>query len=404
MTLYPQFVNSCAAINEHDWQRCFPSSQPFTQYQFISTLENTGCVSKQTGWQPCHLVLSNSNSDNNQQVVAIVILYIKSHSYGEYLFDWSWADAFYQHSIEYYPKIVSAVPFTPVTGARFGIAEAFSEHQNAILLQATQAINVLAKQINAQTAQCLFLPEQQADALAVNQWLKRCDVQYHWFNRDYADFSAFLAQLTARKRKSINKERQAVANQGINIQTLIGEQLTSEHWREFYRFYQATYMKRSGHQGYLTPAFFDALAQPANGQNNNGNNDDNNANSISKQSAIIFAYLNDKTVAAALFFYDNDQLYGRYWGAEQAFNHLHFELCYYQGIELCLKLGLSRFNAGTQGQHKLKRGFEPVYIYGSYQVYQPVFHQAISDFIKQEQVQLERYVAQAKQALPYKQT
>ncbi|WP_448552901.1 GNAT family N-acetyltransferase [Thalassotalea montiporae] len=384
MKLYPQFFTSCAAIDEFDWQRCFPSSQPFTQYNFISTLECTGCVSKQTGWQPCHLALS----DDSQQVVAIVILYIKSHSYGEYLFDWSWADAFYQHGIEYYPKIVSAIPFTPVTGARFGIAEEFAEYQNDILSQATQAINSLAKQIDAQTAQCLFLTPQHAEALADNDWLKRCDVQYHWFNRNYGDFSEFLAQLTARKRKSLSKERQAVVDQGIEIRSFVGEQLTKDHWREFYRFYQATYMKRSGHQGYLTPAFFDALAQPTSG--------------MSENSAIVFAYRDQKAVAAALFFYDNEQLYGRYWGAEQAFNNLHFELCYYQGIELCIKLGLSRFNAGAQGQHKLKRGFEPVYIYGSYQVYQPVFHQAISDFIAREHERLERYTKQAKTELPFR--
>ena len=384
MKLHPKFVTSCQSIDEFDWQRCFASEQPFTHYHFINTLETSGCVSQQTGWQPCHLVLENEQ----QQVVAIVILYIKSHSYGEYLFDWSWADAFQQHGIAYYPKIVSAIPFTPVTGQRFGIADEFLADKAYILGQATQAINALAKQIDASMVQCLFLPESYAESLQLNGWLKRCDVQYHWFNRDYQDFSDFLSALNARKRKSINKERQAIVKQGITVKTYLGEQLNEAHWQTFYHFYQATYIKRSGHDGYLSSTFFEALANPVFG--------------ITQRSALVFAYRERRTIAAALFFYDDEQLYGRYWGAEQAFNNLHFELCYYQGIELCIKLGLSRFNAGAQGQHKLKRGFEPVYIHGSYRIYQPIFADAIADFIEREEAQLTQYVAEAQSELPYK--
>ncbi|WP_448212166.1 GNAT family N-acetyltransferase [Colwellia sp. MEBiC06753] len=381
MQLTHQFVAAISEISVTKWRQCFPSGQPFTQYGYLLALEQSKSVCGETGWQPIHLEVLT----DKQEIVAILPLYIKSHSYGEYLFDWSWADAYHQHGIDYYPKLVTAIPFTPVTGQRLGINQAFSQNTTDIISYITELLAVLAKQINAQTSQCLFIDNAGKKALTAQGWLGRSDIQYHWFNRNYQSFDDFLALFTARKRKNIIKERQKVIAQHITIERLLASDVTEQLWQQFYSFYCNTYLKRSGHHGYLTLEFFKQLTEV-----------------VPTQTLVIFAYHQGELVAGSLFFFDENTLYGRYWGCNQAFDFLHFELCYYQGIEYCIKRQLTSFNAGAQGQHKIKRGFEPVFIHGCYQIYHPSFNAAISQFLTKERHHNKGYYQAAKAALPYK--
>ena len=385
MSFSHSFHSDISSIGKARWQACFSGSQPFLSFDLLALLEDSDCLGAEAGWQVCHLLVEDKTEPTEAQTVACIPLYIKSHSYGEYLFDWSWADAYEQHGIAYYPKIVSAVPFTPVTGQRIGIAAEYLERQQEIYTYVSALISALAKQIEAQTAQLLFLSESEKHLLTDLKWLPRSDVQYHWFNRDYQTFDDFLAALNARKRKSITKERNAVASHQITIKVVEASEVTPQQWQAFYNCYRATYAKRSGHGGYLSEAFFHGLSQ-----------------AVPTQCFLVLAESDENIVAGSLFFADDKQLYGRYWGALANFNFLHFELCYYQGIELCLAKGLQQFNAGAQGQHKIKRGFEPVYVHGSYQIFHPSFRAAINDFLGQESVHNKAHFDAAMNALPYR--
>ncbi|MFD2166460.1 GNAT family N-acetyltransferase [Thalassotalea euphylliae] len=381
MSLTHQFHQSIETISPSQWNTCFGTQHPFTRYEFLAALEVSGCVSGDTGWQPFHLVISNAEDE----VVAAMPCYVKGHSYGEYLFDWSWAQAYEQHGIEYYPKLLGAVPFTPVGANRIGFATDSKAIQAEILTYVTSLFARYAEANHLQTIQLLFLTKAQQNQMRDHGWITRRDVQYHWFNRNYASFQDFTATLTARKRKSLLKERKKVEQNEITIKRIAGEQASAEDWHQFHQFYVSTYQKRSGHFGYLNKSFFREIGK-----------------SMHSQTTLVFAYHNDVLIAGALFFHDNEHLYGRYWGCLAEFDFLHFELCYYQGIELCIEKGLSSFNAGAQGQHKIKRGFEPVYVYGSYQVFHPSFVGAIERFIEQEYLLTEEHFMAAQSALPYK--
>ena len=384
MTFDITFLSSITQISALHWDKLFSSAQPFVRYAYLSALEASGCVSESTGWQVSHLVVKTRE---NQAVVAVMPLYIKSHSYGEYMFDWSWAKAYHQHGFNYYPKLVSAIPFTPVAGERLAIADSFVKYQLEICAQVTQALITKANDIQAQTVQCLFYAQKgiAADMAKQPKWLKRTDIQFHWFNQAYADFNEYLQSMTARKRKTINNERAKVQAQGIEFEWRSGLEMDEDLWASFLRFYQATYFKRSGHQGYLNEAFFALLSQK-----------------MADNILLLFAKHQGKIVAAALFFFDEHSLYGRYWGCSQEFDFLHFETCYYQGIEYCIKHQLQQFNAGAQGEHKVPRGFSPVYTHGAYLILGNVFNAAIDDFLQQEQVYQQQYYQQMHNKLPFK--
>ncbi|OUS27274.1 hypothetical protein A9Q98_09675 [Thalassotalea sp. 42_200_T64] len=383
-----KFIPKIALVEPQQWQALLNDNYPFYQYSFLHALEHSGCVSAKTGWQPLHLLIYV-----DKQLVAAMPCYLKMHSYGEYMFDWNWAQAFESHGINYYPKLVSSIPFTPAQGKRILIHPRFVEHSETIHRVILTAVNVALDKHNGSNFQWLFIDKTTSDSLQQlaqgddhEPLLQRSEVQYHWFNRDYQNFDEFLATMTSRKRKNISKERIKVTTQGLHFNWLSGAEITIKDWQLFYQFYQQTYLKRSGHQGYLNADFFTRLSQ-----------------TMTDKVLLLQVHLdNEEVVASALFFKSDSHLYGRYWGCSKEYDFLHFETCYYQGIEYCIEHKLSCFDAGAQGEHKLSRGFEPVTCYGNYLIKQPQFHQAISDFIAEEKRYHRQYIESAKQYLPYK--
>lgn len=375
-------ANSITEISQHVWQRLNQEASVFSNYQFFQCLEHSGSVSKAHGWQPHHLQLSRHHSGiNANEVDAILPMYIKSHSWGEYVFDWAWADAYQQHNVPYYPKLVATTPFTPVTGNKLlsqslTINELFpylSEHCQQSELNSWHLLYCQAEQ-------------RQKKSLTHNaeNVYQRNTVQFHWLNYQYRDFDDFLSRFTARKRKNTKKERQSIAQQGIKIRRVTGKDISEKELAFFYLTYQLTYMKR-GHTPHLTLSFFQAIILQ-----------------MPENILLIIASNSVEDIACAWFFHDNDNLYGRYWGCTQPYNNLHFELCYYQGIEFCIENNLTLFHPGTQGEHKIQRGFEPKLTTSYHWVKYPAFRPAIKAFCLQEQQQMQHYMNQCRQKLPFK--
>lgn len=373
-----EHYQSITSISAQLWDSLFASRYPFMQHAFLAALEQSKAVCAQQGWQPHHLVVLD-----NDTPVAVMPWYLKSHSFGEYMFDWNFAEAYQRYQLEYYPKLVSAVPFTPASGPRIGIASGYT------LTQVWPAIHSYLANYLQQHAlsgyQCLYLEPALATAMTNNDSILRSDVQFHWHRRNYQTFDDFLEQLTSRKRKMIRKERQRVAAQGIHFQHLAGSDITPAHWHQFYKFYCATYLKRSGHLGYLNEQTFRRWGD-----------------SMPDNLIMVGAIQNDQWVAAALFFKSDTTLYGRYWGALEEFDFLHFETCYYQGIDICIAKGLDTFDAGAQGEHKLQRGFEPVLRQGCYFLAESPLLAAIKGYCEQERQHTQAYLEAALQALPYR--
>ncbi len=408
------FVTQINQIERQHWQDLFASANPFTHYDYLFALEQSQCVSQQSGWQPFHIQVFLSDANKKKTLVALMPLYLKSHSYGEYMFDWSWADAYQKHGYEYYPKLVSAIPFTPVSGQRLAIAGEYEQNRAQILTAMTEALLVKSKELSISNVQCLFhqandkqgfdafnklvsekIPQAEANVdehAAI--WHPREDVQFHWFNKSYSSFDNFLLSMSARKRKNITKERIKVQQQGIYFEHLSGKDITAEHWQLFIKFYQMTYLKRSGHLGYLNLECFQLWADK-----------------LAEQQTLVVAKkyrqtgtknIGDETIAAALFFHDQENLYGRYWGCLDEYDFLHFETCYYQGIEIAIQRQLACFNAGAQGEHKVARGFEPVITYGHYLLNASPFKAAIGDFLSRERLYHQEYRQDIAKKLPFK--
>jgi predicted N-acyltransferase len=374
-----RFLTSLEQIEPQTWDAVTGEDYPFLRHQFLYGMELTNCTTAETGWQPCHLIL-----EQDETVVAVMPLYLKSHSYGEYVFDWSWADAWQRSNLRYYPKLVSAIPFTPATGPRLCAVEGVDEQ--AIRHAVLSAIQQFAKQKDISSWHLLFPEEQLSKDLLGDGLPRRSASQFHWFNEGFTSFDDFLATCSSRKRKNLRRERRRVKEQGLELVTLQGEQITPRHWQQFHHFYQMTYAKRSGHGGYLTREFFLETAA-----------------SMGEQVIMVMAEQADEAVAAALYFRSSDTLYGRYWGSLREYDCLHFEACYYQGIEYCIKEGLGRFDPGAQGEHKIQRGFRPVPTYSNHWIANPQLAQAVADFARQEESQTEEYMAQASSLLPFKQ-
>jgi len=330
-----------------------------------------------TGWQSLHLVVRD-----NGHIVAIMPGYLKLHSYGEYLFDWQFAQAYQQHGLQFYPKLINAIPFTPAQGPRLAIAPGYN--RNDILATVLQEVRQLRTELKLSQFQTLYNDATEQTAWHALGLLQRFDVQFQWRNKGYDQFEDFLGALTSRRRKQIRNERAKVAGQGIRLKVLLGSELDEAFWQQFYRFYAATYAKRSGHQGYLTLQTFQLWGRE-----------------LADQIVVFAAFYADKLVAASLCFFSEATLYGRYWGCEAEFDRLHFECCYYQGIEYCIKHKLHYFDAGAQGEHKLQRGFEPVMRSGFYDINTTVLSAAIVQYCRKEQSQLQQYAHQAAALLPF---
>jgi predicted N-acyltransferase len=374
------FLNSIAEISAADWNALVNSSYPFLRHEFLLSLERSGCVSSRNGWQSKHLMVRNGRAE----LVALAPLYIKSHSMGEYVFDWSWADAYHRHGLNYYPKLLSAVPFTPSTGPRICLAEAQNEH--ALLAFIVKSVKALAQEIQASSWHILFSEKTCSDLLEQEGLQQRTGCQYQWFNRGYTDFANFLDGFNSRKRKNIKKERRSVGQNDIYFEWLEGADISAEHWQHFYRFYQNTYLVR-GRSAYLNLPFFLELGRL-----------------MPQQLLLVMAKKSSRYLAGALFFKDKSTLYGRYWGCDEEWQFLHFETCYYQGLDYCITHQLKSFDSGAQGEHKIQRGFEPVFTYSNHWVSHPEFSAAIHHFLQEEKQHIDQYQQYAEDLLPFKKT
>ena len=376
--LEARFLLSISELPAQEWNALLGSDYPFLRHEFLTLLETSACTDAESGWQPCHATLYRG-----EQLVALMPLYLKNHSYGEYVFDWSWADAWQRHGLAYYPKLVTAIPFTPATGPRLCMAA--GEDSAEIYPLMLQAVRQLATEQGASSWHLLFPDEQAARQLESAGTTLRIGSQFHWLNRDYSSFEDFLTHFNARKRKSLKRERRRVQEQGIEIKVLEGSEITPADWERFYLFYQMTYAKRSGHGGYLNREFFLGLGA-----------------AIPEHCVLMLAYQEQRAVAGALYFKSAETLYGRYWGCERELDCLHFETCYYQGIEYCIKHGLQRFDPGAQGEHKIQRGFTPVKTWSSHWIADPGFARAIADFGERERPEIDLYIERVSTYLPFR--
>ena len=364
------FINNIDQISASHWQHLTNSPCPFLRYNFFNALEKSQSVSAKQGWQPHHLVASTNN-----EVTAVMPMYLKSHSWGEYVFDWDWADAFKRNGIDYYPKLVTTIPFTPVSSDKLLSSQLQMNELFEPLIEHCQQENINSWHILYCNELKTALPE---------DVYQRNTVQFHWFNRDYKTFDDFLSSFTSRKRKNTRKERLSIIEQEINIRQLKNNEITEKDLEFFYLTYQLTYLKR-GHQPHLSYEFFKQIVAD-----------------MTDSILLIIASNEQEDIACALFFYDDSQLYGRYWGCIKHYSNLHFELCYYRGIEFCIQNKLKSFNPGTQGEHKIQRGFEPVLTHSYHWIKHPAFKAAIKNFCQQEQKHMLTYQQQCRQMLPFK--
>ena len=373
-----RFIHSLSDVNAHDWDRLRGENYPFLSYAFLHALEESGSVGAETGWTPQHLI-----GEDQGEIVLAMPLYIKEHSYGEYVFDWQWARAFEQHGRSYFPKLLSAVPFTPATGPRL---LAHKPIDSITLASIFDVVKGFAAKHSMSSWHLLFPDTSLQNLLNQNKGLMlREDVQFHWKNSNYSNFDAFLSTLRSSKRKQIRRERRKVAEQGVHLVRKSGAELSDADWQNFYSAYRATYYKRSGHAGYLNETFFEQIAK-----------------TIGDQIMLVLAYLDDEFLASSLFFFDDHILYGRYWGALDEIDCLHFEACYYQGIDFAINRGLRTFNPGTQGEHKLVRGFEPVKTGSYHWIADSEFAVAVSNYLERERTGIDRYKQAANDYLPFK--
>jgi len=372
------FISSISEIDKSEYQSLLHTEYPFIQYEFLHALESSSVVSEQTGWKVCHLVIKQQ-----QTLIAFMPLYLKSHSYGEYVFDFEWAKAYQENGFQYYPKLLTAIPFTPVTGCRICLHPEYKIEDLVSLI--FDAIQEYAKLIGASSWHLLFPQQQLSKELNKLELMQRTGVQFHWLNHDYKDFDSFLASMNSKRRKDIRRERKKVTQQDVQLSILEGKDIDKGLWGKFHLFYQLTYAKRSGHGGYLSKLFFQTIGKK-----------------MPESIVLVTASIEDDLVAASLFFKDENTLYGRYWGCKQEYDFLHFEACYYQGIEYCIKHQLSKFDAGAQGEHKLQRGFEPVETYSNHWITDESFSDAINHHLQQEKIYTKHYFEAASNKSPFK--
>ncbi len=372
-------IHSLSQISAGDWNRLAGTDYPFLRHEFLSALECSGSVCDRTGWQAAHLIVEDQN-----RPLAILPLYLKNHSWGEYVFDQQWAEAYRQSGLDYYPKYLSAVPFTPCQGPRLLLAaEADADAVTRLLFD---FIKESAEESGISSWHCLFPVSPQLEQLQALNLSIREGVQFQWFNQGFKDFDDYLQALGSGKRKMIRRERRRVTEQGIRMLRVEGSDIGEQQWEAFYRFYAMTYLKRHS-QPYLNRDFFRRIAAD-----------------MPEQCLMILAVKDGDYVGAALSFVGSDTLYGRYWGCYEEYNALHFEACYYQGLDYCLERGLQRFDSGAQGEHKIARGFEPVTTYSAHWIQDSRCALAIADFVKREQKFVRSYKQDAAGYLPFKST
>ena len=372
------FLDSIQEVSKDEWERVLNSDYPFLKYDFLKTLEITKCVSPEQGWTPLHLVVSS-----DEEILALMPLYIKTDSQGEFIFDWSWADAYYRNGLDYYPKLVSSIPFTPASGPRILISS--KARSSEIIKEVSHALKQVTKDSNFSSVHILLAGKDEITNFSDQDFSLRTSYSFHWFNKDYTSFNHFLEDMTSRQRKNIKKERNKIIEQGISLIRVTGNEITLEMIESFYQFYQVTYLKR-GMRGYLNFEFFKKIVE-----------------TIPESIMLVLAQNpSGQYVAGALNFFDQEKLYGRYWGCLEEYDSLHFETCYYQGIEFCIDEKLHSFDPGVQGEHKIKRGFCPIETFSAHWIKDLRFKEAIDDFLDREREHVLEYTQDRRALLPFK--
>jgi uncharacterized protein len=369
-----------ADIAAAEWDACAGTHNPFVRHAFLDAMERSGSATAATGWLPRHLVVRRADGT----MLAAAPLYLKGHSYGEYVFDWGWAEAYQRAGGRYYPKLQCAVPFTPVTGPRLLVRPGEDEAELRRLLAA--AMLELAQRHGASSVHVTFPTRDEYEGLATTGFLRRLGCQYHWTNDGYDSFDAFLAALSSRKRKQIRKEREAVARQNLVLTTLVGADIKPRHWDVFHRFYQAVVDRKWG-RAYVNRAFFDLLS----------------ASELGEQVVLVWAEDDGQPMGAAFNMLGGDTLYGRTWGAGPHRELLHFEACYYRAIDFAIANHLARVEAGAQGEHKVSRGYLPTPTYSAHWIADPQFRGAVAHFLDHERPLVEEDMADQTQAGPFRQ-
>ncbi|MEM7541315.1 MAG: GNAT family N-acetyltransferase [Pseudomonadota bacterium] len=359
-------VETLSEVAVEQWDR-LAGANPFMRHGFLYALEVTDCLGPQ-GWYPYYILIRR-----NERLVAALAVYARDNSYGEFVFDWSWADAYERAGGRYYPKLVTAVPFSPVVGPRLLIDESAADPQTLAQHLIAAAIEI-CEQNELSSWHCLFPEESELDYFDAAGLARRLGCQYQWFNDDYQSFDDFLSQLSSKKRKEIRRERRKVNEQGVAIEALTADDIKPHHWEVFYRYYCATFHRKWGEPRF-TLEFFKTLNDHLPGS-----------------AVLILASHDEEYVAGAFALRDESTLYGRHWGCSSYFDNLHFELCYYQTIDFCITHGLKRLDAGVQGEHKLARGFVPVKTWSAHWIRDERFRQAIDSFVLQEQRSMQSYI------------
>ncbi len=372
-----RFLKRIADVDAASWNALAGHSQPFVRHEFLLAVEESGCAVPRTGWTPRHLLLEDAGG----RAIAALPLYLKGHSRGEFVFDFSWANAYAQHGLPYYPKLLSAIPFTPVRGSRMLVGAAADAR--ALTDGLIQTVAAYARSEEFSSWHVLFPSDDNLVQLKRAGLIERRDCQFHWFNQGYESFDAFLATFTAEKRKKAKRERRRVAEAGIEFDTRLGGDMNDALWKIVYAFYADTF-HRHGHEPYLSLDFFKRIAA-----------------TMPDQLMLKIARHGAEPIAVAIFFIGEDALFGRYWGAGGNYHSLHFETCYYQGIEYCIEHKLKRFEPGTQGEHKVPRGFVPTLMSSAHDIVDPRFAAAIGDFARREIKGIEQYAASVNEHVPY---
>ncbi len=364
--------DTLAGIPTAQWD-ALTGDHPALRHAFLHALHETGCATPETGWTPRYLLLWRE-----RHLAAAMPLYLKTHSYGEYVFDWAWADAYERHRLDYYPKLLCAIPFTPVTGPRL---LATNPADRALLLRAALAC---AEDDKLSSLHILFPDEPEAQQIASHGFMLRRAVQFHWVNADYASFDTFLARMNHEKRKKIKQERRKLRDLGVRFDHLRGDQASDADWKFFYDCYRRTYRMHGG-SPYLTREFFLRIAQ-----------------AMPAYVVLIIGRLDGVPLCASLHLVGGGRLYGRYWGAQRFVPGLHFEACYYQAIEYCIAHGIEAFEGGAQGEHKLARGLEPVATFSNHWLAHPAFARAVEDFLARESRGVEAYLDELSERVPFR--
>ena len=377
MSLTAKIVDSLDEIPAIEWNKLIPDSNPFIRHEFLAGLERYNCLDSH-GWSPAHIVIYD-----NKIIVAAMPMYIKTNSTGEFVFDWSWAEAFQNAGGEYYPKLVSAIPFAPVAGPRI-LIDPKVHNMDALIDLLISSVCYTAEHNNFSSFHCLFPDESQLVLFENYKMNLRMSCQYHWFNNNYNSFDEFLDTLDSKHRKNIKRERKSVFDQNIQIEFLKGNEISEQQWNTFYKFYCSTFYRKWG-EPRLTLNFFLSMSE-----------------FMPESTILILAKKNNQYIAGAYAMCSNDTLYGRHWGCSNRYNNLHFELCYYQTIEYCIRNGLKCLNAGAQGEHKISRGFIPVKTWSLHWIRNDHFRNAVKRFLVQETEYIEQYMNNMQLHLPYK--